>query len=222
MKKLITTKFLKQLVLVSLFGLAGCQSPAPTEEPNRELATGPPLNEIVFGETQEPASACECPVHESEACPQLAVASKENNVTIDDLLLVGRVENVSLLPQELKLKAKIDTGAKTSSLHAQDLTSFERDGKAWVRFSMLDPKTKKKIYFERPLIRNTKVKQQDTDLQLRPTVSMSISFGPIEEQVDFTLADRTGYLYQVLIGRNFLRDRAIVDVSRTFIASSME
>jgi hypothetical protein len=208
--------------MVSLFWLAGCQSLSPSPEPKTNAVP----SEIVVDETQTPAQSCECPVQESAACPQfvptVVADGKEKNFTIDDMLLVGRVEYVSIVPQELKLKAKIDTGAKTSSLHAQDLTSFERDGKAWVRFAMLDPKANKKIYFERPVIRKTKVKQQNTDLQLRPTVSMSISFGPIEEQVDFTLADRTGYLYQVLIGRNFLRDRAIVDVSRTFITSARE
>jgi hypothetical protein len=222
MKRLLSTKIFKWPVLVSLFGLAGCQSPAPSPESTTSVAP----SEVVVDETQAPVQACECPAQESEACPQFVPTvvedGKEKNFTIDHMLLVGRVEYVSILPQELKLKAKIDTGAKTSSLHAQDLTSFERDGKAWVRFAMLDPKANKKIYIERPVIRKTKVKQQSTDLQLRPTVSMSISFGPMEEQVDFTLADRTGYLYQVLIGRNFLRDRAVVDVSRTFITSSME
>lgn len=208
--------------MVSLFGVAGCESLAPTAEPTTSVSS----SETFVGETQTSVQACECPVQESEACPLLVpvvvAKSKEKNFTVDDLLLVGRVENVFILPQDLKLKAKIDTGARTSSLHALDLTSFERDGKPWVRFAMLDLKANKKIYFERPVIRKTKVKQQGTDLQLRPTVSMSIRFGPMEEQLDFTLADRSGYLYQVLIGRNFLRDRAIVDVRRTFITSSTE
>lgn len=196
-----------------LLALAACQT-APKEET----------------EAAPPVAVCDCPVGEVMECPQAVPVAvpvavkegKEKNFTIDDKLLVGRVENVVLLPKGMKLKAKVDTGAKTSSLNALDLMEFERDGKSWVRFSMLDPKTDEKIQFERPVVRKTKVKQQETDIQHRPTVSMSMQFGPVEEQVEFTLADRTGYLYQVLIGRNFLRDRAIVDVSRTFITSSTE
>ena len=74
--------------------------------------------------------------------------------------------------------------------------------------------SKKKIFFERPIIRKTKVKQLDSELQQRPTVVMSVVLGAIEEQVEFTLVDRSGYLYQALIGRNFLRDRVVVDVSQ--------
>lgn len=230
MKRLLSPSYIRNgLAVASLFTLAACQAPMPGSTP--APTTEPVVTLVDDGSSSSSSSspqACECPVLESQACPQVVPApmavkdGKEKNFTIDDKLLVGRVENVLILPQEFKLKAKVDTGAKTSSLHAMNLTEFERDGKSWVRFAMLDPKSDEKIYFERPVVRKTKVKQQNTDVQHRPTVSMSIIFGPIEEQVDFTLADRTGYLYQVLIGRNFLRDRAIVDVSRTFITSSMD
>jgi hypothetical protein len=87
---------------------------------------------------------------------------------------------------------------------------------------MLNPETDKKIFFERAVVRKTRIKQLDSDLQHRPTVKMTIMLGTMKEQVEFTLANRTGYLYQVLIGRNVLRDRFIVDVSQTFLTEATE
>jgi hypothetical protein len=222
---------LKAIILASLFALVACQAAAPLTETAAPAATAPAsTDEEQTTETAEStettSQACDCPVVEVETCPQVVLQpvpnNEEKNFSVADKLLVGRVENVILLPKQLKFKAKIDTGAKTSSLHALNLTEFERDGKDWVRFAMVNPQTDKNIFFERAVVRKTKVKQLDTDLQHRPTVLMTIMLGPLEEQVEFTLADRTGYLYQVLIGRNVLRDRFIVDVSQTFLTSSTE
>ncbi len=209
------------MLLAALLGLAACQ-----QQPTVVTETASVAAESTV-QHSAPVEACECPHTKEESCPQLVAAvvvepEQEKNRTVNDKLLVGRVEYVTLQADQLTLKAKIDTGAKTSSLHALDLTAFERDGEKWVRFAMLDPKTDKKISFESRVVKETKVKQQDAQTQLRPTVSMSITFGTVEEQINFTLTDRSGYLYQVLIGRNFLRDRAIVDVSHTFITRSME
>ena len=221
----------RAIFVASFFALVACQTAAPITETivpaaTTASSTDEALSTQATETTETAAQACECPVVEAETCPQVVLqpvpSNDEKNFSVGDKLIVGRVENVILLPKKLKLKAKIDTGAKTSSLNAINLTEFERDGKDWVRFAMINPKTDKNIFFERAVVRKTKVKQLDTDLQHRPTVLMTIMLGPLEEQVEFTLADRTGYLYQVLIGRNVLRDRFIVDVSQTFLASPTE
>ena len=49
-------------------------------------------------------------------------------------IIIGAVEKVRLLPPNVVLKARIDTGAKTTSIDAQNIIPFERDGKEWVRF----------------------------------------------------------------------------------------
>ena len=223
---------LKGMAVTSFLLLAACQSTVPeqtvdpvaTESPVtapaeqlEPTATEPVSEEVVVDELAV-APGCECPPVEAPICPApTVVTTAQGSCSVADKLIVGRVEYISLLPRKLHLKTKIDTGAKTSSLNAIDLTEFERDGKSWVRFAMIEPGTKKKIFFERPIIRKTKVKQLESELQQRPTVRMSIVLGPIEEQVEFTLVDRSGYLYQVLIGRNFLRDRVVVDVSQVFM-----
>ena len=54
------------------------------------------------------------------------------------------------------------------------------------------------------------------EAQRRPVVKLRVALGPIEQQREFTLADRSQYDYPVLIGRNFLRDVAVVDVARQY------
>ncbi len=147
--------------------------------------------------------------------PVATVRKKIKPAFVDDLLVIGRVENVLVSPDDIKLKARIDTGAGISSLHAKDKTEFERDGKDWVRFTLIVSDEESQV-LERPIKRFVSIKQHTGEPQRRPVVVMSLTLGPIEEQVEMTLTDRGDYLYPVLIGRNFLRDRAIVDVSRKF------
>lgn len=155
----------------------------------------------------------------SQSCPVSpapAITAARPSHLGDELLVIGRVENVWLLPDKIKFKARIDTGAGLSSMHAIDLVEFERDGKRWVRFSVPASATKM-IQYEQPVKRYVSIKQHTGTPQRRPIVTMSILLGSVEERVDFTLTNRKDYLYRILIGRNFLRDTAIVDVSRKFI-----
>ena len=158
-------------------------------------------------------------VEQPKAKKPMAKKPKAKQQVINELLVIGQVERVLILPDGLSFKARIDTGAGISSLHAIDLTEFDRDGKPWVRFSIV-LKEGGPVLVERAVKRVVEIKQLNGPSQRRPVVAMSIKLGPIEEQVEMTLTDRTDYLYQVLIGRNFLRDRAIVDVSRRFSIKS--
>lgn len=183
------------------------ETPAPAPAPELEPKPEPPL-------TPPPAVSKPCPK------PKPAISP----ITLGrDLLLVGRVENAYLKldgtnNSELKLKARIDTGAGISSLNAQDVVEFERDGKPWVRFAVLEPDSGKPMTFERKIKDYATIKQLDGSPQKRPVVNMTIRLGDLTEHLDVNLSDRTGYLYQLLVGRNFLRDHAVVDVSRKFIA----
>lgn len=153
---------------------------------------------------------------------RLPVAEAKELVHHQDKLVIGRVEYVQLNPSEQVLKARIDTGAGLSSLNAVDLVQFQRDGKNWVRFNIIDPKTKKPISFEKKVKRFVTIKQLSGNDQRRPIIVMGLELGSIKEQVELTLADRSGYVYQLLIGRNFLRDRAVVDVSHKYTTQTAE
>ncbi|MEW6997130.1 ATP-dependent zinc protease [Colwelliaceae bacterium BS250] len=132
-------------------------------------------------------------------------------------ILMGEVENIYLIKEKKVFAARIDTGADTSSFGVYNLTKFERDGKKWVKFSLKSDE--KSTIVEYPIYDTVKIKQQSNmKAEQRIEIKMSIKLGPKEyhNQI-FNLADRSHLEFQVLIGRNFLKDIALVDVSRKHI-----
>lgn len=127
--------------------------------------------------------------------------------------IIGQVEPIVVYPAKIVLEARIDTGATTSSIDAYDETVFERDGKRWVRFYLLDRKTKKKHKFEIPVARFVRIVQHNEKSPRRPVVTLMISMGKVVLKRQFTLANRHNFAYQMLVGRNVLNGQAAVDVS---------
>ena len=146
------------------------------------------------------------------------VADIYNATAKTSLVLVGGREHAYLSPPGLHLTARIDTGAKTSSLNAQDMIEFERDGKPYVRFNITNPNTSEKIAIVRRLRGHIKIKEHQGEAQSRPIVKMRVRIGSLDQRIKMTLADRSEFKNQILIGRNFLRDFAIVDVSKIFLS----
>lgn len=145
-------------------------------------------------------------------------ADTENTLT--EKLIFGWVENVEFQPWNIRSKAKLDTGAKTSSLHAKNIEWFEKDNQDWVRFEF-SPHTKnsakKPIIIEVPLERNTLIKQHKQSSTERPVIVLPMILAGKEYQVQFTLTDRSKFIYPILLGRRFLKDVAIIDPSNTFL-----
>jgi len=129
--------------------------------------------------------------------------------------VAGWVERASLLPQGLTVRAKLDTGAKTTSINAVDSVYFTRNGRRWTRFTLTD-REGQTATIERPIVRVATVKRHFGDSQERPVITMAICIGPVRKTVEVTMVDRTGLNYQVLIGRNFLAGNILVDSGRTF------
>ena len=134
-----------------------------------------------------------------------------------DLHIFGGVEHVMVNPLGVTYEARMDTGATTCSMNALDIQLFERDSKKWVRFYVIDPKTKDKVKVERPLVRTASIKRHGSEDQKRPVVQMDMSIGKTRRVVEFSLTDRTKYEYPVLIGRNYLIRMALIDVSDRFL-----
>jgi hypothetical protein len=96
------------------------------------------------------------------------------------------------------------------------MVEFERDGKPYVKFNIIDPGTGGKIELTRRIRGHTKIKKHMAESQRRPIVSLRVKLGELDEHISFTLIDRSKFKQQILIGRNFLRDLAIVDVSKEY------
>lgn len=140
----------------------------------------------------------------------------------DDKIALGRVEWVGLPTLGTYLKARIDTGASLASLSATEITTFERDGREWIRFRLgltredVAVQTARETWFELPVRRYVRIVQA-TGVERRPVISLPITLGPMEQQVEFTVNDRTRLTHPVLLGRRFMMDLVLVDVSRTFV-----
>ncbi len=156
-----------------------------------------------------------CPVVPERTCPLDEQASVD---IMSGKQLVGAVETVRLSPPGILIDARIDTGATTSSLDAREVTLFERDGRKWVRFTLMGADGEAHV-LERKLVRRVRVLQSVTETaERRPVVELHVTVGDIHDKAEFTLTDRSHLDFPVLIGRNVLKDVMLVDVGRDHLA----
>ncbi|MFY2509094.1 ATP-dependent zinc protease [Vibrio pectenicida] len=140
-------------------------------------------------------------------------------------LTLGEIEKVTIDSVEQKFDARIDTGSETSSLNAVDIEEFERNGKNWIRFHLSDGTASQdeSNWIEAPILRFVKIRQStNCQLERRPVVELWVRLGKIHEKTQFTLADRSQMIHPVLLGRDFIRDIAVVDVSKKYIQTEIE
>ena len=162
-----------------------------------------------------------CPGIQQKACPSIKPRRCPTSpaAKIADKLVIGEIENVNVAPPGQVFMARIDTGAAGTSIHASHIVAFERDGRDWVRFQIDHPSIETPLTIERPVARTVRVKQAGSETaERRLVVKMTITLGSMTEQIDVSLSERATMTYPVLIGRNFLRNLAIVDVSQRLIA----
>lgn len=162
-----------------------------------------------LGKALKTPVASNCP--KARACPPPAKASSK--------MTVGGLEEVWLPDLDFALTARIDTGVETSSLDARNIELFERDGKSWVRFEIINPKTGKSVSVERRLRRTVGIVQSgNSESRRRPVVKMAVVIGDSNQTAEFTLTDRSHMSRQALIGRSILKDVMVVDVSKKNVA----
>ncbi|NIC03964.1 ATP-dependent zinc protease [Billgrantia bachuensis] len=151
-----------------------------------------------------------------------AQCNDELSATLSAKEMVGRSEWIGLPEVGTYLRARVDSGANTSSLSATDITRFERDGEDWVRFKLglneddVVVDNVRDEWIERPIERRVRI-MQAAGSESRPVVSLLMTLGPIRETVEFTLNDRTHLDYPVLLGRRFLMDIALIDVAEDYL-----
>lgn len=117
------------------------------------------------------------------------------------------------------IKAKIDTGARTSSLHAFDIQEFERDGEAWVRFRVKPWQDSQEdaVVVESPLHDRRAVRSSSGHAQERLVVQLMIRLVDREVMAEVTLSNRDEMGFRMLIGREALRRGYVVDPARSFL-----
>lgn len=120
-----------------------------------------------------------------------------------------------------RLKAKVDTGARSSALHAFDIEPHERDGVAWVRFSIHPVQRDRHsvITAEAPLVGERLVRPSTGRAQRRPVIRTAIQLGEASWPIEITLVRRDLMGFRMLLGREAIRRRFVVDAGRSFLIS---
>jgi hypothetical protein len=196
-------------------------APAPAAKPTAKPAAEAPAAEKPAADPP-PADPPPAPADpDDEAAAENAeAAAVAKPVSADPVQIFGWREHISIQGIEGKLIAKMDTGALTSSVHAEEKELFERDGKKWVRFIVTDPTVAKPVRtrIEAPLVRIARIKEPGGESAAREVVRLSFQIGERKLRGEFTLNNRHNMLAPVLIGRNTIKDLGWVDPSRTHLA----
>lgn len=116
----------------------------------------------------------------------------------------------------LHLRAKVDTGARTSSLHATDVELFERGGEEWARFK-IDAVEDHHQIVEAPRVAHRMITSSNGERQERLIIKTELAMGTQIFRAEFSLADRSDMLLPMLIGRTALRRRFLVDSAKSFL-----
>lgn len=134
--------------------------------------------------------------------------------------IVGNLETCDL-PQLgiFNLEVRVDTGAKTSSLHVDNLSKFQKDGRPWLKFDIHPDvyQIDKITTCETVLHDLRKIKSSNGESEHRYVIETDIRLGSDLWPIEITLTDRSDMSYLMLLGREGMGERLLVDPSKTFL-----
>lgn len=143
---------------------------------------------------------------------KFCVPAEPGKTTADGKMILGETEWIYVEEANGNFMTRVDTGATTSSISAEDIEVFEREGHRWVKFT-IPVDGGDKVHVEAPFVKYIRIRQAN-GLEDRPIVQMTVRMGSVTEKADFSLTDRTKMDFPVLLGREFIKDIAVVDVAR--------
>lgn len=120
------------------------------------------------------------------------------------------------------LAAKIDTGARTSALHATHIEMEERAGHVLVRFRIDLGHGHETAVCETRAVSRRRITSSNGQAEERLVVTTRLELGGVAFDAEFGLTDRSDMIHPVLIGRTALRGRFLVDPARTYLLSDMD
>jgi hypothetical protein len=117
------------------------------------------------------------------------------------------------------VKAKVDTGARTSSLHTLGVEPFDRDARRWVRFRIcpLQERTDVVLDCEAEVVDLRRVTNSGGEAEERFVIRTPLCIGGESWPIELTLASRETMTFRMLLGRTALRGHALVDAGRSYL-----
>jgi len=120
-----------------------------------------------------------------------------------------------------RIKAKVDTGARTSALHAFKIEPFSRDGVDWLKIGIhpAQRKTAPEVWCEAAVLDRRVVRDSGGHEEARFVIETPVTLGAVTRSIELTLTDRDNMGFRMLLGRTALRGFFIVDPARSYVVS---
>ncbi|MEO7033874.1 MAG: RimK/LysX family protein [Polyangiaceae bacterium] len=135
-------------------------------------------------------------------------------------LIIGVTEYVDI-PQWriVHLRAKIDTGARSSALHVENIRELT-SGRVRFDVRLSRNQSERRVTVEAPVARRGRVRASNGEVETRIFVLIGLRIGPVERAVELSLVDRGSMIFRMLIGRRALAHAFLVDPSRRYVLKS--
>lgn len=131
-------------------------------------------------------------------------------------VIIGRFEHIDIVNKLDGIPAKIDTGAYRSSIHVSEMQIIEKNNTPYLKFTIgSHPSFKRKRTLQTRAFREIEVLSSSGHRTLRYEVVLKIRLGYKVFRTSFTLANRTHHVFPILVGRKAIRNRFLVDASRS-------
>lgn len=130
--------------------------------------------------------------------------------------VIGFIETVRVASAKLDVNAKIDSGARSSSIDARRIEPFMRDGAQWVRFTLHGDADQTRR-MENPVRRVARIKRVGAPTQKRYVVMLGLCVGSFYRVSEVNLTDRSRMRYRMILGRHYMMERFLIDPAALFL-----
>jgi hypothetical protein len=139
------------------------------------------------------------------------------NRSAPEPLVIGVTEYVDIPEWRiLRLRAKIDTGARSSALHVEHIREL-RSGRVRFDVRLSRNQSERRVTVEANVARRGRVRTSNGEVETRVFVLITLRIGPVEREVELSLVDRGRMIFRMLIGRRALAHAFLVDPSRRYV-----
>ncbi|NOH80868.1 peptidase [Vibrio sp. RE86] len=201
---------------------------------NKKLRVGDSVRPVVFGVFNLSGKLVELPyaidvLGEDETEDHFVIGQKmsksgvlintrtENLLDAYPLFKAGHIEVATV--EGMAFPVKLDTGADVSSMNAQNIKLFEKEGKQMVSFTYENDLGMKKKLTREVVDTMTITAKEGEKANIRPVVEMQVTLGELEKKIRVNLQDRSRFHYSMILGKNFLKYGAVVASDTDFIVT---